>query len=63
MEKTMKIKKTDLGYADINEKYFIYEMEEEKWCVYEKNENNTLSFIWKFKTLEEATKFVESTVD
>ena len=55
----MKIKKIEGGYADINENYLIYEMDENKWCVYKKN-GNALAFVWSFKTLDEAKKFVES---
>jgi hypothetical protein len=54
----MKIKKLEVGYADINEKYFIYYFDE--WNVYRKTERNTLNFIRSFKTLDEAKRFVES---
>ena len=56
----MEIKKVEYGYADVDEKYFIYEIEDEKWGVYKKTERGTLNFIWSFKTLDEAIKFVES---
>jgi hypothetical protein len=56
----MKIKKIENGYADINEKYLIYEFDE-KWNVY-KNKGDKLEFIWKFNTLEEAKKFVNDKV-
>jgi hypothetical protein len=37
---------------------FIYEFDE-RWCVYKDNKNGTTSFVWKFKTLVEAKKFVD----
>ena len=54
----MIIKKIENGYADINETYFIYE-NDEWWGVYKQKGSNTLEFIWKFRTLDEAKDFVE----
>ena len=57
----MKIKEIENGYADINENYLIYEFDG-KWNVYKNKGHNTLEFIWKFNTLEEAKEFIKSKI-
>lgn len=61
----MKFKKingynVDIGYTDIDEKYRIYEEDEDGWSVYKRKACNTLEFLGYFKTLEEAKKFAEN---
>ena len=55
----MKFKEIENGYADVSEKYFIYEFDE-KWNVYKDKGHNAIEFVWKFDTLEEAKEFVKS---
>lgn len=59
----MKVKKIDdKEYVIVNGKYFIYENDKNNFDVYKRSETNnkTISFLWSFRTLKEAIKFVET---